>query len=319
MDAREHGTTGHAADSLEARGIEASILVVAYKSRGYIERCLAGAIASLRGERVEILFVDCSDDGSEAFVRGRFPEVRILPHCGNLGFARGNNELAKLARGEKILLLNPDVFAESDEIARLLAFSRERADASAWAGVTVLPDGSIDGGSVQGMLGALPAALALVGLARIRPGAADPHRAEIQRAPVLTGAFMMVRADRWRALGGFDETYFMYAEEVDLCKRLADAGGTLLVDPRIRILHDTGSGNRHAPTRLFNRARGNATFYRKHFGPLWAEFCCTLLLAHAAVKSTWARLRGRAATAEGFGAVVARRSEWWNGWPAQPR
>lgn len=309
-----HAPDGPSADAATAE-VEASVLVVAYRSRGYIERCLAGAIESARGERVEFLFVDCSDDGSEQFVRERFPEVRILPYRGNLGFARGNNELAKLARGRKLLLLNPDVYAEGDEIARLLAFSRERSDAAAWAGITVLPDGSIDGGSVQCMLGALPAALALVGLARVRPGGADPARADIQRAPVLTGAFMMVRTDRWRALGGFDETFFMYAEEVDLCKRLADSGGELLVDPRIRILHDTGSGNRHAPTRLFNRARGNATFYRKHFGPLWAGFCCSLLFAHALVKSRFARLRGKSSMSEGFGAVVARRAEWWNGWP----
>jgi GT2 family glycosyltransferase len=294
---------------------EASVLIVGYRSKPYIERCIGGAIRASEGESVEILFLDCSDDGSEALVRERFPTVRILPYRGNLGFARGNNELAREARGRSVILLNPDAFAERDEISALMRLSREHPDAEAWSGITVLPDGSIDGGSIQPMLGALPLMLALFGLAGLRPGATDPRNPTPQAAPVLTGAFMMVRATTWHRLGGFDEQFFMYAEEVDLCKRIADGGGGLLCDPRIRMLHDTGSGERRTPTRFLNRARGNATFYRKHFGPVWATACSALLYAHALSRATWGRLAGKRAHAESFGALVRRPSDWWHGWP----
>jgi GT2 family glycosyltransferase len=158
-------------------------------------------------------------------------------------------------------------------------------------------------------------ALALVGLARLRPGAAKLNVSRPQSVPVLTGAFMMIRTSTWRRLGGFDEQFFMYAEEVDLCKRIADGGGGLLCDPRIRMLHDTGSGERRTPTRFLNRARGNATFYRKHFGPFWATACSALLYAHALSRATWGRLAGKRAHADSFGALVRHPSDWWHGWP----
>jgi N-acetylglucosaminyl-diphospho-decaprenol L-rhamnosyltransferase len=294
---------------------EASILVVGYRSKPYIERCIAGAIRASEGESVEILFLDCSDDGSEALVRERFPTVRILPYQGNLGFARGNNVLAREARGRSVILLNPDAFAERNEISALMRLSREHPDAEAWAGITVLPDGSIDGGSIQPMLGALPLALALVGLARLRPGAAKLNVSRPQSVPVLTGAFMMVRAATWHRLGGFDERFFMYAEEVDLCKRIADGGGTLLCDPRIRMLHDTGSGDRRAASRLLNLSRGNATFYTKHYGPFWAHVCRILLLTHALTRFAFGVLSGSRGHRDGFGAVMWKRRDWWHGWP----
>ncbi|MFM7260865.1 MAG: glycosyltransferase family 2 protein [bacterium] len=294
---------------------EASILIVGYRSKPYIERCLEGALRASEGESVEILFIDCSEDGSEALVRERFPSVRVLGYRGNLGFARGNNVLAQEARGRKLLLLNPDAFAERDEIAALLRLSRARPEAHAWAGITILPDGSIDGGSIQPMLGAIPLLLAMFGLASLRPGAADPKRREPQRVPVLTGAFMLVDAAVWNRLHGFDERFFMYAEEVDLCRRIAEAGGVLVCDPSIRMLHDTGSGERRTPARMLNRARGNATFYRKHFGPCRATLCKLLLLSHAFSRAAWGSLARRRAHAESFGAIVRQRRDWWDGWP----
>jgi GT2 family glycosyltransferase len=96
-----------------------SVLIVGYRNLRHLDACIGGAIRSLEGVDGEILFIDCSNDGSEAFVRGRFPGVRVLPFAGNLGFGRGNNHLAREARGEYLLLLNPDTIPRADELARL--------------------------------------------------------------------------------------------------------------------------------------------------------------------------------------------------------
>lgn len=303
-------------DDLHPTPPEVSVLVVGYKSIGYIVRCLEGAIRSAGNEPFEFLFIDCSNDGSEAFVRERFPSVKVLPYQGNLGFARGNNVLAAIAKSRRLLLLNPDAFAERDELAALLAVARARPDAAAWGAINILPSGDFDGGSMQPMLGALPLAFAILGLASLRPGTASTTRLELQEVPVLSGAFMMIDAAVWKQLGGFDERFFMYAEEVDLCKRIADIGGVLIVDPRIRILHDTGSGDRRNPQRLLNRARGNATFYRKHFGPLWATCCLWLQFFHAATRFAGGVLIRKQSLADGFAPLVKHRAEWWEGWPA---
>jgi hypothetical protein len=165
------------------------------------------------------------------------------------------------------------------------------------------------------MLGALPLALAIIGLAKVRPGAAKLSNPYPQSVPVVTGAFMLVNASVWHRLRGLDERYFMYAEEVDLCKRISSSGGVLLCDTKIRLLHDTGSGERHTPTRILNRARGNATFYRKHYGPVWAFVCNSLQYLHATTRFAFGVLAGRRAHAESFGAMVRRPTDWWSGWP----
>jgi GT2 family glycosyltransferase len=308
----EEGT--RASNSAQPHSPTASVLIVGYKSRSYIERCVEGALRSAKGESIEVLFIDCSDDGTEQFIRERFPEVRVVPFQGNLGFARGNNTLAAHARGEYIILLNPDAFARENEIAALIQLARETPNASAWAGVTYLPDGSVDGGSVQPMLGALPLVLAIFGLAHVKFGPANPRGTSPKSVPVLTGAFMMVRTEVWRRLEGFDERFFMYAEEVDLCKRIANDGGVLLCDPRIRMLHDTGSGERRTPTRLLNRARGDATFFRKHYGPLWCFLCRSALFLHAWSRFLGGTALGRQAIAQSHGAVAKAPQSWWNGW-----
>lgn len=294
---------------------EASILVVGYRSKEYIARCLAGALQASEGESVEILFIDCSNDGSEALVRERFPSVRVLPFQGNLGFARGNNLLARAARGSKILLLNPDAFCRDREIASLLRMSRDQPHAHVWSGITILPNGKIDPGSMQPMLGARHLVLGMIGLgSRVRPGAVNLRRPSPQSVPVVTGAFMMVRAETWHRLGGFDESFFMYAEEVDLCKRVARDGDVLLCDPRIKLLHDTGSGARVTPTRILSRTRGNAMFYDKHFGPIWSTVCklLALLFALSRVVGGWAV--GRRDLTASYGPIVFQPSTWWSGW-----
>lgn len=294
---------------------EVSVLVVGYKSLSYIERCLAGAIRSAQNDAFEFLFIDCSDDGSEAFVRERFPQVRVLPFQGNLGFAKGNNVLAEHARGRRLLLLNPDAFAAGNELPALLAVARAHPDAGAWGGITMLPSGEVDGGSIQAMPGALPLVLELIGLARLSPGAANPRSLRAQSVPVLSGAFMMVDAVLWRSLRGLDERFFMYTEEVDLCRRIAYAGKTLIIDPRIRMIHDSGSGTKRTPARLVNRARGDATFYAKHYAPLHCTLCKLLLWTHALTRQLYGRLRRREDYVQSFGAIAREPSAWWNGWP----
>lgn len=295
------------------------MLVVGFRSRDYILRCLRAAMRSADGESCEFLFHDCSDDGSAALVASELPMVRVIPHLGNLGFGGGNNALAQHARGSRFLLLNPDAFADGDQIAALIRTARRNSDAVAWGGVPVGPDGSAD--SVCG--DRLPSLARLA--ARIL-GFGTRARLPEGRATIdvesLSGAFMMVDADAWRAIGGFDTRFFLYAEELDLCKRLLAGGDRMVLDLRCSILHDTGGGERRSPTRFVNRARGNATYMRKHWGPLGAEIGCALQLLHAAARLVLAcpgtpggRGASGAARRNSLWAVLRERQAWWDGWP----
>ena len=299
-----------------------SVLIVGYRNLRHLDACIGGAIRSLEGVDGEILFIDCSNDGSEAFVRGRFPGVRVLPFAGNLGFGRGNNHLAREARGEYLLLLNPDTIPRADELARLVALADAHPRAGACGGRCVFPSGQPDLGSHQPMLDVRGMVLAALGLAKLRSGALPLDARAPQRVAVISGAFMLVRRTLWEQLGGFDELFFMYTEEVDLCRRIADTGHELWADPSIVMIHDAGSGDPDNPKKRLQLLRGNATFFRKHYAPFAASVGCMAMLANEAIRLAYARTLLRVlnpARAKALGDrcahAVRNRAEWWPGWP----
>jgi GT2 family glycosyltransferase len=301
-----------------------SILIVGYRNLGHLSACIGGATKAAEGVSTEILFIDCSNDGSEHFVRENFPEVRVAAYEGNLGFGRGNNRLAREATGEYILLLNPDTVPETDEIARLVAFARSRPEAGAWGGRVVTVDGRVDPGCHQGMISSMDRAASLFGLARGIGRRMSYTDRRPQRIDVVTGAFLLMRRSLWEQLGGFDERFFMYAEEVDLCKRIADAGYPLWSDPSIVLKHDSGSGDAFNPQRRINRLTGDATFLRKHHGPAMAFIglaCSWLIEARRVIQSATVErvTRPGTATARTRSSLEAirRSKEWWNGWPTR--
>jgi hypothetical protein len=303
--------------------LELSVLVVGYRNLRHLDASIGGAWRSLGKLCGEVLFVDCSEDGSADFVRERYPLTRIIEGVGNLGFAGGNNCLARAARGEYLLLLNPDTVPRGDEIERLVALARAVPDAGIWGGRTVLPDGSPDHGSHQRGLSPGALLISALGLHRLLPGALPYGAREgVRRVQVVSGAFLLVRRSLWERLAGFDIAFFMYAEEVDLCRRATAIGARPVCDPSIELVHDAGSGSAERPERRTILLRGNATYLRKHHGPLAAWAGCATMLAHE-----WLRLlaaitilrfvrpaRAASLAARARGAI-ARRREWWNGWP----
>jgi len=299
-----------------------SVLIVGYRNLRHLDACIGGAIRSMAGLEGEILFIDCSNDGSAEFVRERYPTVRVMPPAGNLGFGRGNNHLAREARGEYIVLLNPDTVPTSDEIARLVAFADAHPRAGACGGRCVFPSGEPDLGSGQPMLDVRGMLLTALGLARLRNGALPLDAREPRRVEVISGAFMLVRRTVWEKLGGFDELFFMYTEEVDLCRRIADDGHELWADPTIVMIHDAGSGDPDNPKKRLQLLRGNATFFRKHYAPVAAWVGCAATLVNEAIRLAYARTVLRVlkpARARSLGDrcahVLRHRAEWWPGWP----
>lgn len=302
-----------------------SVLIVGYNNRRHIDACIGGALRGLAGIPHEVLFVDCSDDGSESHVRNTYPSVRVLRYSGNLGFGRGNNELAKIATGSYLLLLNPDTRPNGSELVRLLEFARSHPGAGAWGGTTVLPDGEPDPGSHQPMLTVGSRIASIFGIGSPFSRRLLPRSTAPQRVDVISGAFFLLQRETWIRIGGFDPLFFLYAEEVDLCRRIADLGLELWVDPSIVLVHDGGSGDGFSRQRQINTLRGNATYFIKHCGPVMSA------IARAAMLLTEIRrllvaasidlaLRPRSASARFTRSAAAVRglSEWWNGWP-QPR
>lgn len=302
--------------------LDVSILIVGYQSKGFIAECLQAISDHTKTAKYEILFIDNSDDGAADLVKARFPDVRVLPGQGNLGFGTGNNRLAAVAKAPRVLCLNPDTVMQDGALDVLVAFAKSKPQAGAWGGLTLSPEGHLDAGNrlVIPSLGKVarnafgdPKAMQSGGLP---PGAGEPGQVD-----VLCGGFMMVRRDVWEALGGFDESFFLYSEEVDFFARLKAGGWEAWVTPEARVTHDVGSGAPVSPTRLYYRAKGQMHYAKKHWGGggatlagglFWLTYKRRWALAFLKGLAPWAK-RARA-TRRGYGPLVWRPWRWWSGY-----
>ena len=249
--------------------MKVSSVVVSYESIATLDRCL-GSLPPPDPERVETLVVDNgSRDGSPELVRARYPAVRLLSLPGNLGFGAAVNRAAAEARGDAMLLLNADAWllpGALDALAARLAGEPRLA----WVAPRLLyPDGRPQF--------AWEPEVSLLGEAarkvRNRFEAREWSHTLLPRALALLGpgwytaACALVRLAAFREVGGFDERFFLYFEDTDLCLRLRRAGWRLAQEPAAWVVHvSAGSGGRPAAARAYREAQ--LAFYEAH-RPRW--------------------------------------------------
>jgi N-acetylglucosaminyl-diphospho-decaprenol L-rhamnosyltransferase len=179
--------------SLDSKGqavseVDVSVLIVGYRSKDLLRGCLKGLFEHTADVAMEVLYVDCSGDGSVEMVRDAFPEVRVIDNQDNLGFARGNNLLARHAHGRFLLLLNPNTLIHDNAVGELVAFARSSPDGGAWGGVTMLADGRIDRGSQQSGPNLRYALFRLLGIKTPTRGTLPDDATEPVDVDVLCGA-----------------------------------------------------------------------------------------------------------------------------------
>jgi GT2 family glycosyltransferase len=294
------------------KSIDLSVLVVTYNSRRHIGPlldALAGQLASLDAE---VVVVDnASHDGTADQVEQHHPGVRLLRSEHNLGFAAGNNLAARHARGHMLLLLNPDALPTPGAIARGLALMADHPGVGMAGGLLLGEDGSPQpSGRMFPTL--LQEALVLSGLAARFPRSrwfgrfdrtwADPGAAAA--VDWVPGAFAFVRRDLFDELGGFDERFFLYYEEVDLCRRIQAAGHTVQLWPELRVHHIGGESARTVQGQAVAKSGSQLTLWRARSGLLYYRKSHGWLAAWAVnrLERGWHALRGwRAGLSGGAG------------------
>ncbi len=223
-----------------------SVVVVNWNGAAYLGACIDAA----RGEGRELIVVDnASRDGSAALLRERHADVRLLANDANLGFARAANRGLREARGRYVLFLNPDAIVSDEAIAAALATLELRPE------VGLVGVAQRDG---QGRV--LPTVEPFFSLAALRRPSHQRVSAPEGPGPVnidwCHGAFLLGRRDELLALGGYDERYFLYAEDMDLCFRVHESGKSVVYLPQVSILHE---GNA-AGAELLGERRAAAIF-----------------------------------------------------------
>ena len=243
-----------------------SVMIVAYQAREVIDDCLRSIMQSDTEASIEVLLIDNGTDGTGNLVAENYPAVKIVPTRGNIGFGAGNNAIAEFAKGKYLLLLNPDTIVEPGAIDALLSFARERDDALAWGGLIKTPNGTPDVSNFLRLPTLEQLLYAALGLERLytRKNAPDDANAE-RTVEALCGAFFMIRLLDYRRFGGFDESFFLYSEEMDLFARIANEGGTVLTTPASGIVHLIGTSGTMSEGRAIFKAKGLMHFARKHW------------------------------------------------------
>lgn len=287
---------------------DVSIIILNWNTRDLLAQCIETAQRLAGPLSLEFIVVDnASTDDSVAMVRERFPDARVVENAENVGFARGNNAGVAVATGRYALLLNSDAFLTQGALSALVAL----ADSHPRAGLIGAHLRNADG-SFQASHTPFPTLgrelFILTGLGRALFGPHFPsHGPEeargAQTVDYVEGACLLVRPEAYRAVGGLDSGFFMYAEEVDLCFALRRAGWEVWYEPAARVTHLGGGSSQHRrPQREGDLYRSRVRFFRKHYGALQATllkgliYLLTLIKmsAHGTLRWLTGGRRGRA-------------------------
>lgn len=234
-------------------GLELSIVIVNYKGWEPLSRCLASLspLVTGRAPRAEVIVVDnASNDGRCAGFAAAHPRATVVENDGNWGFADGCNRGARDARGELLLFLNPDALDPGGGIVALLAAARSRPDAAIFTARQV-----DENGRAQKVFDVFPSLTTLFGPVRAALRLVAPHRypdprrdrADDLEVDWVSGSALLVRRDVFDSLGGFCNGFWMYSEDVDLCRRARDAGHAVVLVGGATLVHAHGGTSRKDP------------------------------------------------------------------------
>lgn len=251
-----------------------SVVIVNYNVKYLLEQCLYSVRAATVGMDREIFVVDNnSTDGSVEYLRPLFPDVIFIANDDNPGFAKANNQAIRQAKGEYILILNPDTVVGEESLRTLCYFMDEHPKAGA-VGVKML---NANGVFLPESKRAFPTPWVsfckLFGLARLFPRSRTFARYSLpylspekqHKVDVLAGAFILARQEALKQSGLFDEAFFMYGEDIDLSYRIKLAGYENYYLPE-RILHYKGESTKHSDMKYIKAFYGAMLiFYKKYY------------------------------------------------------
>ena len=284
--------------------IDLSIVIVSWNVRSLLRRCLASihesaalstpGAAPTGGPVVEVIVVDnASSDGTVGMVEESFPQVHVLANTSNQGFPTANNQGIRRSSGRYVLLLNPDTEVVGDALGRMTSFADEHPDVGMVGPQLLNTDSTVQSSRRRfptlatafvesTWLQLTVASLETRSLSRFftapvrrlldRYYVADRPDDEVQDVDWITGAAMFARREAVDDVGGMDEAYFMYSEELDWCRRFQKAGWRVVYLPEAKVIHHVGKSSEQVTVaRHIHFQTSKVRYFRKHHGPLRGE------------------------------------------------
>lgn len=281
--------------------MELSVIIVNYNVRFFLEQCLYSVYKSIQGFSAEVIIVDNNSvDGSVQMINEKFSEAVLIENKENTGFSKANNQGLKIAKGKYVLILNPDTVVEENTFKKCIDFMDSHPK-SGCLGVKMI-DGK--GNFLPESKRSLPTPLVsfykIFGLSTLFPKSKIFGRYhlgflnnnKVHKVEILSGAFMFIRKSVLDKIGYFDETFFMYGEDIDLSYRFILAGYENYYFPETTIIHYKGESTKKGSINyvmIFYRAM--VIFARKHFSRRYARFYSLLINAAIYIRASLSILR----------------------------
>ena len=325
----EHPNTPRtdAADrSSDPDAVNVSIMVVSYNTREMTLECLQSLREQTRDVTYEVLFLDNdSSDGSFEAVREQFgddPRFRLEHSRENLGFANANNVLARKARGEFLLLLNPDTVVLDGAIQKLVAFGLRKREHLIWGGRTIIADGTLDWRSCHGMLTLRGLFFRVTGISKLFSSSEFFNVGQMggwlrdseREVGWITGCLMLIDRDLWNRLEGFAPAFFMYGEEAEMQIRAREMGARPIFTPDATIIHHGGASEKVRWQTLAKIHRGEITIINYHWSKPTAWIGRKLFYLNALIRCVCFNLAAKLTRKPGF---VESATEWRLVWKAR--
>lgn len=271
-----------------------SVSIVNFNAGDYLLDCL-NSLENFKDEvdNLEIIIVDnASSDNSMEVVKKKFPNLTNILNENNLGFGKAQNMALKRAKNEYVLILNPDSKILKGTLKYMVSFMEENPEVGASSALVEKEDGTIDWASHRGFptpwVSFLYYVLGNDSLYHLK----NKDLSKTHEVDSIVGAFFLTRKSILEKVGYFDEDYFMYGEDLDLCLRIKNAGYKVMYVPEVKILHykgvssglkkhsqDITSADKQTKLRAFNAFyESMKIFYKKHYAKKYPAFLNWLIL-----------------------------------------
>jgi GT2 family glycosyltransferase len=255
--------------------IKISVIIVNYNVEYFLEQCLNSTFKALEKVNGEVYVVDNNSiDGSVEMVREKFPQVHLIANKENTGFSKANNQAMRIAKGEYVLLLNPDTVVEEDTFIKCIDFMDSHPEAGGLGVRMVDGKGIFLPESKRGLPTPAAAFFKIFGISRLFPKSRRfskyhlgyLNEFETNEIDVLSGAFMLMRKETLDKVGLLDEAFFMYGEDIDLSYRILLGGYKNYYFPETKIIHYKGESTKKSSVNyVFVFYNAMVIFAKKHF------------------------------------------------------
>lgn len=255
--------------------MDISVIIVNYNVKELLEQCINSVFAASKNLAVEIIIVDNNSfDGSIDYIKKKFTSefrIKIVENKTNTGFAKANNQGAAIAIGKYLLILNPDTILQEDTLTKSLGEYQKNEKSGALTCKLILPNGNLDLACRRSFPTPSVALYRILGLSKVFPknktfgkyNLTFLSEDESYEVDSIVGAFMLIRKDIYESVKGFDEDYFMYGEDIDLCFRIKKKGFKNYYFAGTSIIHYKGESTKKSSVSYVNNFYGAMQIFVK--------------------------------------------------------